>query len=189
MAEDVTTTGGPAVLHRRRVLIGAGAAGLAGVLAACGDDGGTPAGSGQPTGPASPDDADEPADSEPDDEAAGDDGADDDAAEDEDSEDDGAEDNGAEGLVAAADVPVGGGVILSDAEIVITQPSEGEFRGFSSRCTHQGCQVTDVSDGLIRCPCHGSRYFVEDGTVERGPAPEPLPEIEISQQDGQIVQG
>lgn len=185
MAEDVTTTGGPVALHRRRVLIGAGAAGLAGVLAACGDDGGTPAGSGQPTGPASPDD--EPADSEPDDEPP-DDAADDDAAEDEDAED-GAEDNGAEGLVAAADVPVGGGVILSDAEIVITQPSEGEFRGFSSRCTHQGCQVTDVSDGLIRCPCHGSRYFVEDGTVERGPATEPLPEIEISRQDGQIVQG
>ncbi|MFW6090748.1 MAG: Rieske (2Fe-2S) protein [Actinomycetota bacterium] len=184
MAEDATETGGPTVLHRRRVLIGAGAAGLAGVLAACGDDGDTSAGPGAP-GTASPDTDDQPAESGPDD-AGEDDGAADDGA-----GDDGAtgdEGGDVDGLVAAADVPVGGGVILADQEIVITQPSEGEFRAFSSQCTHQGCQVSDVSDGLIRCPCHGSRYFVEDGTVENGPAPEPLPEIEVSEQDGQIVQ-
>lgn len=34
--------------------------------------------------------------------------------------------------VATADVPVGGGVILDDAKYVVTQPTEGEFKAFSS---------------------------------------------------------
>ncbi len=180
MAEDVTTADGPAPLHSRRVVIGAGAAGLAGVLVACGDEGDTSAGSGSPTGEPSPGGAGEPAESQPGD-------ADDDAESTDENADD--EGGGAEGLVAAADVPIGGGVILADQGIVVTQPTEGEFRAFSSTCTHQGCTVADVSDGLIRCPCHGSRYFIEDGSVENGPATQGLPEVEISEQDGQIVQG
>src|SRR5215207_1966000 len=44
----------------------------------------------------------------------------------------GASAGGGAGLVAAADVPVGGGVILKEEEIVVTQPSEGTFKGFSA---------------------------------------------------------
>ena len=58
---------------------------------------------------------------------------------------------------AAADVPEGGGTILADQEVVVTQPTKGVFKAFTAICTHQGCTVTKVADGAIVCPCHGSR--------------------------------
>lgn len=78
------------------------------------------------------------------------------------------------GIASTADVPVGGGLILADQDLVITQPSAGSFKGFSATCTHQGCTVATVSGGTINCPCHGSTFSVADGTVAGGPAPEPL---------------
>jgi len=78
-------------------------------------------------------------------------------------------------LTATADVPVGGGIVLPDQQIVITQPTAGQFKGFSAICTHQGCTVNAVADGAIKCPCHGSSFAVADGSVVTGPARKPLP--------------
>lgn len=78
--------------------------------------------------------------------------------------------------VATADVPVGGGVILSDANYVVTQPTKGTYKAFSKICTHQGCKVGSVADGVIKCPCHGSQFSIEDGSVKHPPASKPLPE-------------
>lgn len=80
---------------------------------------------------------------------------------------------GGDALAATADVPVGGGMILADKEIVITQPKAGEFKAFSAICTHQGCIVDEVSGGTINCPCHGSKFKL-DGSVSQGPASTPL---------------
>ena len=91
----------------------------------------------------------------------------------------------ATGIVTTSDVPVGSGVIIADDEVVITQPSEGEFKAFTSICTHQGCPVTEVTD-TINCPCHGSMFSVTDGSVAGGPAPAPLAEIPISVDGDQI---
>ncbi len=76
-------------------------------------------------------------------------------------------------LGPAADVPVGGGTVYETLEVVVTQPEAGRFEGLSAVCTHTGCIVDKVADGLIECPCHGSRYHL-DGTVARGPAPRAL---------------
>lgn len=76
---------------------------------------------------------------------------------------------------AAADVPVGGGIVLAAQKIVITQPTAGTFAAFSATCTHQGCTVGSVKNGTIDCPCHGSKYAIADGSVVSGPAPRPLP--------------
>jgi Rieske Fe-S protein len=78
--------------------------------------------------------------------------------------------------VATSDVPVGGGVILDDADYVVTQPAKGTFKAFSKICTHQGCKVGSVADGVIKCPCHGSEFSIEDGSVKHPPASKPLPE-------------
>jgi Rieske Fe-S protein len=78
--------------------------------------------------------------------------------------------------VATADVPVGGGVILSDADYVVTQPTKGTYKAFSKICTHQGCKVGSVADGVIKCPCHGSEFSITDGSVKHPPASKPLPE-------------
>jgi len=88
-------------------------------------------------------------------------------------------------LTKAADVPVGGGVILADA--VVTQPSEGVFKAFTPICTHQGCAVTSVSNQQIHCPCHGSSFSIADGSVQVGPAVAPLTEILVSVKKGEVV--
>ncbi len=95
--------------------------------------------------------------------------------------------SGAEALVSTADVPEGGGVVLSDPEVVVTQPKAGEFVAFSSICTHQGCPVNEVANGTINCPCHGSRFSIEDGSVVAGPAPAPLPPVPVAVDGGEVV--
>jgi len=88
--------------------------------------------------------------------------------------------SGGEVLTTTADIEVGGGAIFADQEVVVTQPSAGEFKCFTSICTHQGCPVTSVSDGTINCDCHGSQYSIEDGSVVTGPATFPLEEEKIT---------
>ncbi|MCE0762319.1 Rieske (2Fe-2S) protein [Pseudonocardia kujensis] len=83
-------------------------------------------------------------------------------------------------LVKTAEVPVGGGVILAAQQVVVTQPTAGLFRAFSTTCTHQGCEVTSVADGSIVCPCHGSAFSVTDGAPTEGPAKKPLPEKAVT---------
>ncbi|MGW4164980.1 Rieske (2Fe-2S) protein [Streptomyces sp. NPDC004788] len=77
-------------------------------------------------------------------------------------------------LAKTGDIPVGGGKVLADKGVVITQPKAGEFLAFSARCTHQGCTVGSVADGVIVCPCHQSRFDASDGSVKQGPATRPL---------------
>lgn len=89
-------------------------------------------------------------------------------------------------LVATADVPVGGGRVLKEERIVVTQPEEGDFRAFSAICTHQNCVVADVADGTINCTCHGSRFGIADGSVEQGPATRPLPEERITVEENSV---
>jgi Rieske Fe-S protein len=83
--------------------------------------------------------------------------------------------------VNATDIPVGGGKVVNgpDSKVVITQPAAGQFKAFSAICTHQGCTVNDISNNVISCPCHGSKYSAQDGSVQNGPAPEPLSGVNI----------
>jgi nitrite reductase/ring-hydroxylating ferredoxin subunit len=90
-------------------------------------------------------------------------------------------------LVKTADVPVGGGVILTEQKIVVTQPTEGEFKAFTAVCTHQGFLVTSVADGVIMCNHHGSQYSAETGEVEGGPAPAALAEVAVRVEGDEVV--
>ena len=82
--------------------------------------------------------------------------------------------------VGKADVPVGGGVLTADGKFVVTQPTAGTFRAFSSACTHEGCPVRNVSKDGIYCACHGSYFAVDDGRATKGPATKPLPSATIT---------
>lgn len=83
-------------------------------------------------------------------------------------------------LATRTDIPVGGGTIFSSQQVVVTQPVSGQFKAFSVVCTHQGCAVSRVSDGQIICPCHNSRFSVADGSVQAGPATQPLASVAIA---------
>ena len=85
-----------------------------------------------------------------------------------------------ETLATAADVPVGGCFVVSGAKVVVTQPSEGDFKAFTAVCTHQGCLVETSSEGDIPCPCHGSKFSLEDGSPISGPASAPLAAVDIT---------
>jgi Rieske Fe-S protein len=142
-------------LNRRRALSGSAAIALGlPVLAACGDDADPTAAD---TASSSSPDAETPS---PSDEEAG--------------------SGGGEVLASTADVPVGGCFVVSAAKVVVTQPTEGDFKAFSAICTHQGCPVESSSDGEIPCPCHGSRFSLEDGSALSGPATAGLEPVTIT---------
>lgn len=81
--------------------------------------------------------------------------------------------------VAISEVAVGGGVVV-DEKYVVTQPTSGEFKAFSAICTHQGCPVGSVEDGVIICPCHNSHFDITSGDPVSGPAQEPLPAAQLT---------
>ena len=90
-------------------------------------------------------------------------------------------------LGAASEIPVGGGKIYTAARVVVTQPTRGQYAAFSAVCTHVGCIMSEVANGTIDCPCHGSEFKITTGAVVTGPAPAPLPKKQIKIVDGQIL--
>jgi len=89
-------------------------------------------------------------------------------------------------LTPVADVPVGGGIVLGDQGVVVTQPTEGEFKAFSASCPHQGNTVTGVADGTIECSFHGSSFSAETGEREGGPATTGLTVVEVTVENGEV---
>jgi nitrite reductase/ring-hydroxylating ferredoxin subunit len=87
---------------------------------------------------------------------------------------------GGTALAKTSDIPEGGGKVFKDQGVVVTQPAAGTFKAFSSKCTHQGCAVGSVANGVIVCPCHNSHFSAEDGSVKQGPATQPLPAAKIT---------
>ena len=90
-------------------------------------------------------------------------------------------------LASTSEIPVGGGKVFAAEKVVVTQPSAGTFKAFSSTCTHVGCTVNKIANGVISCPCHGSEFSASTGSVKHGPAQQALPAKTISVQNNKIV--
>jgi Rieske Fe-S protein len=165
MTESQVDTG--AATTRRAMLGGAGAVGATALLAACGtshDDGSVANGnSGADTGGTAGTSA--PTTGAPN--AGG--GA-----------------GGGTKLGESSAIPVDGGKVFAEQQIVVTQPAKGEFKGFTAVCTHAGCTVANVKNGVINCGCHGSQFSIEDGSVKKGPAQQPLDQVKIKVSDGSV---
>ena len=86
-------------------------------------------------------------------------------------------------------VTVGSGVVFDGPKVVVTQPVQGDIRGFTAVCPHQGCLVSSVTDNEILCPCHGSLFSAEDGAVITGPATTGLAPVSVSVVDNDVVLG
>ncbi|MER5577954.1 MULTISPECIES: Rieske (2Fe-2S) protein [Streptomyces] len=87
---------------------------------------------------------------------------------------------GGAALAKTADIPEGSGKIFKDEKVVVSQPAAGDYKAFSTICTHQKCPMVDLKDDIISCACHGSQFSVLDGSVKKGPAVQPLEAKQIS---------
>ncbi len=171
----------PVISHpvtRRRALSAAATVGLSlPVLSACGNEPAEPAASRPSTGSASdatpgtdaPPGSESPSPSEPTPDGTP-----------------GSTPEDSQSLAATSDIPVGGGVVYSDARVVVTQPAAGDFKCFSAVCTHTGCLVAGVSTTIV-CPCHGSSFDISTGEVLGGPAAAPLPPVDFTIEKDQVV--
>ncbi|MEU7720990.1 Rieske (2Fe-2S) protein [Streptomyces tibetensis] len=87
---------------------------------------------------------------------------------------------GGAALAKTSDIPEGSGKIFKDEKVVVSQPAAGDYKAFSTICTHRQCPMVDLKDDIISCTCHGSQFSVLDGSVKKGPAVEPLEAKQIS---------
>jgi nitrite reductase/ring-hydroxylating ferredoxin subunit/uncharacterized membrane protein len=64
----------------------------------------------------------------------------------------------------------------------------GHLHAMHDRCSHRGCPLSggDVEGESVTCPCHGSRFSLHDGSIERGPATAPQPVFEAREREGRI---
>jgi nitrite reductase/ring-hydroxylating ferredoxin subunit/uncharacterized membrane protein len=84
-----------------------------------------------------------------------------------------------EGALRAADV---------EGEPVLLARQGGRLFALADRCVHRDGPLHEgeLVDGCVQCPLHGSRFALEDGSVERGPAAYPQPVFEARVRDGRI---
>jgi len=73
-------------------------------------------------------------------------------------------------------------------KVFLVRAREGYFYALSAVCTHLGCIANWKSeDGIIACPCHGSK-FDKEGKVIEGPAPRPLPRFAMTlDEQGELI--
>lgn len=103
----------------------------------------------------------------------------------------GASDNNASsGAIASeSEVASGSAKKFKDAgkDAVLVRLDSGDFVAYSAVCTHQQCTVAYKS-GQLTCPCHGSIFDAANGgAVVNGPADQPLPEIPVKVEGGNVV--
>jgi Rieske Fe-S protein len=64
----------------------------------------------------------------------------------------------------------------------------GQWKAFSATCTHRPCTVQYQSSSIY-CPCHAGTFNPNDGSVEGGPPPTPLPEYAVLIQNNNLYVG
>jgi len=161
---------------RREVIAGGGLVAVGGILVACGGGGSATEETAAPS-PSEAETANETAETAEEAEVA------EDIAEEEVQQDQG------DALVAVSEVPVEGGVVFPDPAVVVTQPAAGDIKCFSAVCPHQGCLVASVEANEILCPCHGSLFSAQDGSVIQGPARQGLPPVDIAVEGDSVILG
>lgn len=69
-------------------------------------------------------------------------------------------------------LPIQNGVTFFEDFYIIA--AGNNVKAYSTRCTHAGCLLKQEVNGIITCPCHGSRFDAITGNALRGPAFKPL---------------
>ncbi len=78
-------------------------------------------------------------------------------------------------------------VFVEETPVLLVRHRHG-VHALHDRCSHRGCSLAegDLDGDVIECPCHGSRFSLTDGSVERGPATVGQPVYEVRESGGKI---
>jgi nitrite reductase/ring-hydroxylating ferredoxin subunit len=92
-------------------------------------------------------------------------------------------------LMVSADLPEAKPVrqLLGEVPVVAVRTG-GVVYVLADRCSHMSGPLSDsdLADGCLTCPWHGSMFRVADGSVARGPATAPQPAFETREVGGAI---
>ena len=92
-------------------------------------------------------------------------------------------------LMAAAEAPEGKPVrrLLGEVPVAAVRTG-GTVHVLADRCSHMSGPLSDseLTDGCLTCPWHGSMFRVAGGAVVRGPATAPQPAFEVREAGGVI---
>jgi arsenite oxidase small subunit len=99
--------------------------------------------------------------------------------------------SGGQVIAQASEVPQNSAMPFTNSgqPAVLVHLQGGDFVAYSAVCTHQQCEVAyQQQSSQLVCPCHGSIFDpASNGQVVSGPAQQPLPEIPVEVQGGQIT--
>jgi nitrite reductase/ring-hydroxylating ferredoxin subunit/uncharacterized membrane protein len=92
-------------------------------------------------------------------------------------------------VMASAALPEGtpARVEVKGVGVLLVRRGEQIF-AITETCSHLGGPLSEgkLEGNVIQCPWHGSRFHLEDGTVDRGPATFPARCFDVRVQNGQI---
>lgn len=89
---------------------------------------------------------------------------------------------------AESDVPETGlGVTVAGVPVLLARTG-GRITAIADRCTHRGAPLHEgeIADGCVVCPWHDSKFSLEDGSIEAGPATRPQPALDVEVRDGRV---
>jgi len=89
-----------------------------------------------------------------------------------------------------AELPLGSHkrVDFGGIPVLLSRGASGAVHAVAAVCTHRGGPLDEgeFADGCVRCPWHGGRFSLADGSVLAGPPVFPLARFETRLRDGQI---
>jgi nitrite reductase/ring-hydroxylating ferredoxin subunit/uncharacterized membrane protein len=92
-------------------------------------------------------------------------------------------------VLAAGDLPDRG---MAHAEVagvdVLLVRRDADVFALANTCGPRGGSLHEgeLVDGCVQCPLHGSRFRLDDGSVERGPCAFPQPVYDVRIEDGRV---
>jgi len=76
-----------------------------------------------------------------------------------------------------------------DGDPIVLVRRGGQVFALGDRCAHRGGRLHEgeLAGDCLVCPLHGSRFRLDDGSVERGPSAYPQPAYEVRVENGRIA--
>jgi nitrite reductase/ring-hydroxylating ferredoxin subunit/uncharacterized membrane protein len=79
-------------------------------------------------------------------------------------------------------------MVVGDTPVLLLRHRD-HVHAIHDRCSHRGCSLAatgEVDGETVECGCHGSRFSLRDGSVQRGPATAGQPAYEVRERGGRV---